>query len=116
MFSTYLKRKASCTELEDEPGELGSWKVISGAFGIRRVASMRYSRNLPLHCCFHRAGHLRHKQVFLVNGGFRNTRTEKLTTILAKTEREFQEPKSPIKEPGPFTTKGEKKAWGKSCV
>jgi hypothetical protein len=107
-FSTYLKRKALCTELEDEPGELGNWKVITGAFGIRRVASMRYSRNLPLHCCFHRAGHLRHKQVFLVNGGFRNTRTKNSITIRAKTEREFQEPKSPLKEPGPLTAKREK--------
>jgi hypothetical protein len=25
MFSTYLRRKALCTELEDKPDELGSW-------------------------------------------------------------------------------------------
>ncbi len=116
MFSTYLRREALCTELEDEPGELGSWKVITGAFGIRRVASMCYSRNLPLHCCFHRAGHLRHKQVFLVNGGCRNTRNKKLTTIRPETEREFQELKSPLKGPGPFTAKGEKKPWEKQIL
>jgi len=85
----HLKRKASCTELEDEPGELGSWKVISGAFGIRRVASMRYSRNLPLHCCFHRAGHL--VRMMLVSFGEKQETTRERRAVVERKREQGNE-------------------------